>query len=271
MVTKIPGDRQGIQSIEVGFRLLNVLAATNRPMMLRDIAKGAGMPAAKAHRYMVSFLRIGIVEQDASSGRYDLGAYALDLGLSGLGRLDPVRLAGPFLDTLCEEIHETVALAVWGTHGPTIVRIVDAGAQITITVRPGTVLSLTKSATGRAFAAFFRSPFLKKKLDEEIQEAAEASKTAPTTLRRQLEKTLADCQSRGIARATGSLTPGINGFSAPVFDHTGNMVAAITSLGAVGEFNVEWDSPLANAMRAAALGLSRRLGYGHLSEVAEKT
>ena len=78
MVTKVASDRQGIQSIEVGFRLLSVLAATNRPMMLRDIAKGASMPAAKAHRYMVSFLRIGIVEQDAGSGRYDLGAYALD-------------------------------------------------------------------------------------------------------------------------------------------------------------------------------------------------
>ncbi len=107
MATKVASDRQGIQSIEVGFRLLNVLAATNRPMMLRDIAKGAGMPAAKAHRYMVSFLRIGIVEQDSSSGRYDLGAYALELGLSGLGRLDPVRFAGPILETLCEELRDS--------------------------------------------------------------------------------------------------------------------------------------------------------------------
>jgi DNA-binding IclR family transcriptional regulator len=215
---------------------------------------------------MVSFLRIGIVEQEASSGRYDLGAYALDLGLSGLGRLDPVRLAGPFLDSLCEEIQETVALAVWGTHGATIVRIVDAGAPITITLRPGTVLSLHNSATGRAFSAFFRSPFLKKKLDEELQEASQASKVAVTTLRRQLEKNLSDCQAHGIARATGSLTPGINGFSAPVYDHTGGMVAAITSLGAVGEFNVEWDSPLAKAMRDAALALSKRLGYGRIAD-----
>ncbi len=60
MVSRVAGDRQGIQSIEVGFRLLRVLSAASRPMMLRDIAKGAGMPAAKAHRYMVSFLRIGI-------------------------------------------------------------------------------------------------------------------------------------------------------------------------------------------------------------------
>ncbi len=261
MVTKVASDRQGIQSIEVGFRLLRVLAATNRPMMLRDIAKGAGMPAAKAHRCMVSFMRIGLVEQDSASGRYDLGSYALDLGLSGLGRLDPVRLAGPILDTLCEEIQETVALAVWGTHGATIVRIVDAGAPVTITLRAGTVLPLSKSATGQAFAAFYRSPYLKQLLDVELRAAAETSKTAVTTLRRQLEKRLTEIREHGISRATGSLTPGINGFSAPVFDHSGHMVAAITSLGSVGEFDVEWGSPVTKAMLAAADKLSQRLGH----------
>ena len=120
MITKVANDRQGIQSVEVGFSLLRVIAANNRPMMLRDIAKGASMPAAKAHRYMVSFMRIGLIEQDSASGRYDLGGDALELGLAGLGRLDPVRLAGPILEDLCEQIQETVALAVWGTHGATI-------------------------------------------------------------------------------------------------------------------------------------------------------
>ncbi len=261
MVTKVASDRQGIQSIEVGFRLLHVIAANNRPMMLRDIAKGAGMPAAKAHRYMVSFMRIGLVEQDSGSGRYDLGAYALELGLSGLGRLDPVRLAVPFLEELCETIHETVALAVWGTHGATIVRIADAGGPVTITLRAGTVLPLYNSATGRAFAAFHRSPYLKKFLDKELDEVSKSSKVAVTTLRRQLEKNLTEIREKGISRATGSLTPGINGFSAPVYDHSGQMVAAITSLGPVGEFNVEWDSPVAAAMLKASRGLSQRLGY----------
>lgn len=266
MITKVAAERQGIQSIEVGFRLLDVLAKNNRPMMLRDIAKGAGMAAAKAHRYLVSFMRIGIVEQDAGTGRYDLGAYALELGLSGLGRLDPVRLAGPILDNLCEQIHETVALAVWGTHGPTIVRIVDAGSTITITLRPGTILSLTRSATGRAFAAFYRSPFLKKMIDKELREQADNSKTAITTCRRQLEQTLTEIRERGLSRASGSLTPGINGFSAPVYDHSGRMVAAITSLGTIGEFDVEWDSSTAHAMLEAAESLSRRLGHGSLQE-----
>ncbi len=261
MPTKVSDDRQGIQSIEVGFRLLDVLAATSYPMMLRDIAKGAGMPAAKAHRYMVSFMRIGLIEQDKASGRYDLGSYALQLGLSGLGRLDPVRLAGPVLEDLCEEIQETVALAVWGNHGATVVRIIDAGGPVTITLRAGTVMPIYNSATGRAFAAFYRAPYLKKLLDDELRKASESSKTSVGILKTQLEKVLNEIRKRGISRATGNLTPGINGFSAPVFDHSGSMVAAITSLGSVGDFNVEWDSPVAAAMISAADKLSKRLGH----------
>ena len=261
MITKVADDRQGIQSVEVGFSLLKVLSATNRPMMLRDIAKGAGMPAAKAHRYMVSFMRVGIVEQDPATGRYDLGAYAVEIGLSGLSRLDAVRLAAPILESLCEALHETVALAVWGNQGATIVRIVDSGNPVTITLRHGTVLPLCNSATGRAFAAFYRSPFLKQMLTAELQQQAEISKNPVSAVRRQLEEMLEEIRQQGLSRATGSLIPGINGFSAPVFDHTGNMVAAITSLGTIGDFDNDWHCAAANAMRESARELSKRLGY----------
>jgi hypothetical protein len=64
------------------------------------------------------------------------------------------------------------------------------------------------------------------------------------------------------------VTPGINGFSAPVFDHTGRMVAAITSLGIIGSFNLDWDSPMALRTREAAAKLSRRLGHGSVEAIA---
>lgn len=260
-VTKVTERRPGIQSVELGFKLISALAAAGRPLMLRDIASGAGMTSAKAHRYMVSFLRLGLVDQDRASGRYDLGQRTIEIGLAGLARLEPVQLAGPILESLCDEIRCTVALAVWGSQGPTIVRIVDAGGPVTITLRHGTVLSLYKSATGRAFSAFYRSPFLRAALDSELAATAAAARVAITPLRRQFEKMLTEFRERGLARTTGSLTPGINGFSAPVFDHGGAMVAAITALGPVGEFNVDWGTPVAGAMTAAASTLSERLGY----------
>ena len=48
-------ERAGIQSVEVGFGLLQVLGEAPGPLMLRDLARAANMSAAKAHRYLVSF------------------------------------------------------------------------------------------------------------------------------------------------------------------------------------------------------------------------
>lgn len=270
-MTRVSKERQGIQSIEVGFRLLHILALARRPMMLRDLAAAAEMPAAKAHRYLVSFMRTGLVEQDGATGRYDLGGFTLELGLSSLGRLDPVRFAGPYLEELCETIRQSVSLAVWGNRGATIVRIIDTGDHIAINLRAGNVLPTIKSATGKLFAAYLRSPTIRQIVQDELHAAAAENKVAVTTLRRQLEQNLTEIRSRGMARAVGALTAGINGFSAPVFDHTGTIVAAITSLGSVGEFNVEWDSPFAKATKETALQLSKRLGYGAITAPNEES
>lgn len=261
MNTETGKQRQGIQSIEVGSRLLRALATNGRSMMLRDLAKNAEMPAAKAHRYLVSFMRMGLVEQDANTGRYDLGGFSLELGLASLARLDPVRLAAPVLEDLCERIGETVALAMWGNHGATCVRWIESGGPITVTLRTGVVLPLTTSATGLAFSAFYRSPYLKRQLDAELRASAEATKSTLAAVTRQLEAQLEEIRHHGLSRAGGSLIPGINGFSAPVLDHTDRMVAAITSLGTIGHFDMEWDSALAKCVKDAAKTLSRRLGH----------
>jgi len=100
--------RSGIQSIEVGFRLLDVLTHEPRAMMLRDLAQRAGMSPAKAHRYLVSFLRLGVVAQDPLSGRYELGGFALQLGLARLARVDGVKLARIALAELRDRLDLTV-------------------------------------------------------------------------------------------------------------------------------------------------------------------
>jgi DNA-binding IclR family transcriptional regulator len=99
-------------------------------------------------------------------------------------------------------------------------------------------------------------------LDEELHQQSESNNTSITNTKRQFERHLTEIREQGLARATGSLTPGINGFSAPVFDHSGTMTAAITSLGSAGDFNAEWDSPVAKAMLIASRKLSKRLGNG---------
>src|SRR3982750_3549868 len=92
-----PRGQRGIRSVEVGGQLLRALAHHGRPMALKDLAREAGMSPAKAHPYLVSFGKLGLIVQDAGSGRYGLGPLALQLGLISLQQFDPVRLATPLL------------------------------------------------------------------------------------------------------------------------------------------------------------------------------
>jgi DNA-binding IclR family transcriptional regulator len=253
--------RQGIQSIEVGVPLLRVLADHGAPMMLRDLARAAGMPAAKAHRYLVSFLRTGLVSQDGASGRYDLGHFALDLGLASLARLDPVRVATPMLDALAEETSETVALAVWGNMGPTIVRWVESRRPVTVNLRTGAVMPLLNSAIGRCYVAFFESPVLQRQLEEELRISAQAGDTGTRITRGEVERLTAEACEHGMSRTVGGVIPGINAFAAPVFDHEGKMALAVAGLGPAGLVPPHWNGALPKAIRAAALAVSRELGW----------
>jgi DNA-binding IclR family transcriptional regulator len=73
-------------------RLLRALADAQSALSLKDLAASAAMPASKAHRYLVSFGRSGLVTQDAVTGRYDLGPLALTVGLAALGRVNAARV-----------------------------------------------------------------------------------------------------------------------------------------------------------------------------------
>ena len=248
--------QQGILSIEVGAQLLRALAATTRPQMLRDLAASAQMPPAKAHRYLVSFMRMGLVEQQSETGLYDLGSFALELGLSALARLEPVTLSAPVLAQLREEIGQTVALAVWANQGATIVRWLGADTPVSASLRVGAVMPLTRSATGQAFLSFLpaetTAPFLKKELTEQSRLGLK-----PNT-RDEVDQLIAQTRRRGFAR-TSEFIPGIGGIAAPVFDQSGAMILALVALGYSKPFESSLDT-IATATVRKARQLSERLG-----------
>lgn len=227
-------------------------------MMLRDLASAAGMAPAKAHRYLVSFGRMGLVEQDPVTGRYGLGPFAAELGLAALARLDPYQVALQALAELSAALDQTVALAVWGNHGATIVRWLESSQPVTASLRTGAVMPLTRSATGRVFLAFLSQTRTTALAAEELALNARSGlePATPEALQRIVEET----RRHGIARAVNDMVAGVAGLAAPVFDHNGSVVLALVSLGYAGTFDAAWDGAIATALRDAAGNLSARLG-----------
>ena len=250
--------RQGIQSIEVGARVLKALARSRHSMMLRDLAAAAGLAPAKAHRYLVSLVRAGLVEQHPETGRYDLGAFAVRLGLSALGRLEPLELAMPVLQSLGDKIGQTVAAAVWGTHGATIVRWRGSEAPVTASLRVGSVMPLARSATGGTFLAFMPEQKTARMLTKEL---AENARLGLKPADREAAQIWSDQARRnGVARAR-QFIPGISGVAAPVFGANAEMVLALVALGYSADFDLSLRGRIVTEVKNSARELSARLGY----------
>lgn len=274
----LPAQRAGIQSVEVGFSLLQVLGSSPGPLMLRDLAAAAGMSAAKAHRYLVSFQRLQLVTQDPGTTRYDLGPAALKLGLAALSRLDSVKLARQRMAPLMEQIGQTLALAVWGNQGPTIVHWEESPQAITVNLRLGDVMPLLSSATGLCFSAFMAQPAgggkrgaasnshqthdrLPPLLRDELARMQKlAREDVPKTMA-EVTATLDEVRRRGMARVVDTLLPGVAGFCAPVFDADGHLALGVVSMGSVATFDTAWDGAVARPLAAAARQLSSDLGF----------
>jgi DNA-binding IclR family transcriptional regulator len=253
--------RAGIQSVEVGFGLLQVLATADGPLMLRDLARAANMSAAKAHRYLVSFQRLELVVQDAATTRYDLGPAALKLGLASLERLDAVKLARERVARLMEQIGHTLALAVWGNHGPTIVHWEESPSAVTVNLRLGDVMPLLSSATGLCFAAYAPKEAIAAMLKEEMTRAQKQGRSDLPTTMAEVRALLDSVRQRGGSRVVDTLLPGIVGFCVPVFDADGHMALGMVALGPSGSFDREWGGAVDGPLRQAAAQLSSDLGW----------
>lgn len=254
-------EQRAVQSIEVGGRLLAALANSQTPLSLKELSSLSGLPASRAHPYLVSFGKLKLIEQEAETGRYALGPAALQLGLTCLHQLDPFRAALPVAQALAASSGHAVALAVWGNFGPTIVKMIDAREPLHVSMRAGTVMSLFGTATGRAFAGVMPAGRIENAMPVALGEPG----TLETRRRRiepaELQDAVAELRAHGVARAVGKPIPGVNAFSAPAFDHEGRPVIVITALGLQDGFPSDWDSETAQSVRLAAAEISASLGW----------
>jgi DNA-binding IclR family transcriptional regulator len=250
--------KHGVQSLEVGMDLLKVMVRGQRSMMLKDIAAAAGMPASKAHRYLVSLIRAGLVEQDPLSARYHLGPFALNLGLVAIDRLDRIRLGMGAIAGLRDRINETTALAVWSEGGPVVVRWERPRRPIIVNVVTGTNLGLLTSAAGRVFAAWMPPAQIDPLLAEAL---ADARCPASIGSLADAHALLARVRADGHALISGNyVVKGVEALAAPVFNFRNEISMAMLIVAVEGSLDLGEHSPVIAALQEAATALSLRLG-----------
>ena len=205
------------------------------------------------------------------SGKYmvasshDLGPASLRLGSTRPANLEAIRVAGAELPRIAREVGEhTVGLAVWGNHGPTIIQWEASREPVSDQLRTGLVVSITRSATGHAFAAWLAPEMTKPFIDEDLRVNPVGDEDMAAR-RARFEAEMSECREKGIARVVWS-TPSpvhqvaVNAFSAPIFDAEGNMIMALSLTSPAARLSPDWDGEVPRALAEAAGEISGRLG-----------
>ncbi|WP_027800985.1 IclR family transcriptional regulator [Paraburkholderia dilworthii] len=249
--------QRGIQSVEVGGRVLLALAHARAPLALSDLSTAADLAPGQAHAYLVSLSRLGLIKRDEVSGRYEPGPLSLRLGLLHLQNQPAFRAAVPRAAALAEAIGFSVAVCIAGPQGPTIVRYEHAGFPLHVNLHVGTVMSLPATSTGRVFCAYLPGDTL----DAMWANQSGAAQSKLTTAREDaaFQAVLDKIRARGLECSVDAPSPGISSLSAPVFDQNGRFALALTVIGSTGAIDVAADGPIARALLAAARDIGGEL------------
>jgi IclR family transcriptional regulator, acetate operon repressor len=214
-------------------------------------------PKSTTSRWLRSMEEAGFLERDAVSGRFRLSLVLAALGEVARESTSLQRLGRPILEALAAETGETSNLVVLDGNMGVNVELVRSPQPVQHVGVLGRRLPLHATAAGKVLMAGLPAEQRESLLAGELK--AWASRTV--TDRDALEKALTEVREKGFATAWKELEEDLAAASAPVRDHRGVVVAAITTSGPISRITPEALDGLAARVRERADQLSDALGY----------
>lgn len=248
--------RPGVQSLTKALDLLEAFTFEEPEMALGEISAKLGLAKSTVHKVLRTLLVRGYVAQDPVTRRYRLGLRNWQLGSLVAASLDVRQAAGPHLHRLAALTGEQVTLWVPEQEVVVCVECIDSRHQLRTCTRPGMVANPLDLASGRCLLAH-RPP-------------AELAGLLPVLVRchepvvdpEDVAGRLAGIAERGYDVTDRSpATEGI-GVAAPIRDHAGRAVAAVTVSGPVDRFDEEAVGVLVPHVLGVAGRVSAELGFG---------
>jgi IclR family transcriptional regulator, pca regulon regulatory protein len=250
------------QSLERGLAILGCFTPERPALGIADIAHELGMSRSTTHRYAITLVALGYLEQEASR-KYRLGLRVTDLGMSALNSTSLREHARAYLEELRERTRYTANLSV--LDGTNILYIDRARSYLRalgkadLGLHPGSRLPAYCTAMGKVLVAFLpeserREAFVEMKL----------TKRAPKTItsKRALREELEQVRKVGLAVNDEELAPELYAIAAPVCDES-RVIAAVNLAAHSSTISLdELVGTLGSYLISTANRISVRLGHG---------
>jgi DNA-binding IclR family transcriptional regulator len=256
-IKPVPSKAKNVQAVDRTLAILETLAAHRSPLSLSALAREVALNVSTVHRLLHTLMGRGFVVQEQDTGRYRLGLKAFEIGSAALSALDVSEGVRPVLEELAGDSSETANFAV--LEGSDIVYLdqVESHHQVKMLAKLGGRSPSYCTGAGKVILA----QLPESELDQAIARISFRAFTASTladgeSLKRELQKV----RNRGYAVDLEEMEEGVRCVAAPVFNHFGRAVGAISVSGPSSRLVDEYlEAKLIPLVKAAAIRLSTRL------------
>lgn len=218
----------GVESVKRAFSILRCFSLDRPELGVTEISRELGVHKSTVSRLLSTLESDRIVLRNPESGRYRLGVGLLEL--SGLVTLhaDLRRVALPFMNQLAQLTQETVNLAVIeGDEVVNIEHITPFGRRVMNIGWVGRRTPLHASSTGKVLMAYLPRSELEAILQKPLTKYTEHTLVEHAELHAEISL----IRDQGYATGLEELEIGLNAVSAPIRDHTGRVIAALSTAG----------------------------------------
>lgn len=247
-----------VQSVERAFLLLEFLGQSDTGLSISDLADRSGLPLGTIHRLLATLIDLGYAEQIPETRHYSLGLRFLQLHGLAIRRMNLAERAMPFMKRLMRQVDETIHLAV--LDGPDIVYIDRVeGLQTTgMYTQIGKRVRAHATALGKAMLAF-----MPESVWRGIVEKHGLISYSPTTITcaEAFAKEMAATRKRGYSIDNSEGGDKVRCVGAPIYDYTGQVIAAASISAPVSRMPVSRDPILGEMICQTCQHISTSLGY----------
>lgn len=240
-------------------RILGSFAADGTELRLAELTARTGLHKSTLYRLLEAMRSYDLVGLDENTGRYHIGLRMFELGSLAIGRLGVERQAHPSLEKLVGLTGETAHLCVLDGGDAVCVAQVESRQTLRIPLGAGQRIPAYCTAAGKALLAFSEGAVLERYLaDTALRPFTRRTVTKVAELRAQLRQ----AEQRGYAVDDQEREDGVRSIGAPVRDHLGKVVAAVSIAGPTLRITKDQIPELAVYVIEAASQISHKLGYG---------
>jgi len=257
LVKKPKARRMRLSSVANSIRLTKAFTESEFEMGISALATKLGLAKSTVHRLASTLVEYDILEQNRENGKYRLGLALFELGTLVRRKMDVMSEAQQQIHALADLTGETVQLAILDHLSVLYIRIRESRQAVRMSSGLGSRAPAHCTSVGKALLAYQPAEIVKQVLDLGLKRYTPNTIIEPAAL----VDELAQVKSRGYAIDDEEIEPGLRCVAAPIRDHSGEVVAAISVAAPIQRMTKKAVQATVPSVQASAEAISRRLGY----------